>query len=266
MFPQCGTLYIDNITTTKEERRSTNMEDRLMIFNTYRKYDIGFECEYDIIALKDLRKKIRESYILSYCGLEDINLHLEHDLLERSCINWIFEKKAKETNTENDIRGCFLALSTEDTEWTKERNKEYKRIVYRKATFSKEIQDMVCNKCDKYIEKISKIKEYLDKKIEEEKERVEREKAEWKELKIYDFVKPSGGEDGVDGYIDAEYLRVKDNTVIRIIGADIFDFGRFYFPKRLEDAESVFNGWTEDEKQLIGWLRKYGVFRSGIRM
>ena len=96
------------------------------------------------------------------------------------------------------------------------------------------------------------------------KEELERRKGEWKVVKTYKNIQPSGGENGRDGYVDAEY-ESKDGEIIRMVNRNVFDVGCYSYPKRLEGNNNMFKQkWTESEKQLSVWLSKFG-FR-GIRM
>jgi hypothetical protein len=80
-------------------------------------------------------------------------------------------------------------------------------------------------------------------------------------------IKPRGGEDGTDGYIDAVYRDTASGEDIRMVNRDVFDFGCYSYPKRVEGTEDVLkrDNWTDDEKRLSKWIAEFGGFH-GIRM
>lgn len=238
------------------------------IFDRTHRYEYNFNIENDINVLKKLKQKIQEPLILSYCGLESINIYIEHDdySIANSCIKWIYKQKSEGLNAEHDIRECLLKCATENADWTKWRNRDYNGIYYRKITFFPEIQDMVCSKIDEYLKNLSKAQKDFIQEEQKKEEEKNKQKNEWEITKKYRSIYPTGGENDKDGYIDAEYTSKTGNT-IRMVSRDIFDFGCYSYPKRLEGTENIFNkeSWTEPEKQLGIWLNHFGEF-TRIRM
>lgn len=239
----------------------------LTIFNRTNRYDFDFDIKRDIEVIKELLSKIRGPQILSYSGLESIDFFISEDdhFIGNDCIRWIYEQNKEKVNEEH-IRECLLKCSVEDKEWTEWRNKDLTGIFYRRITFLPEIQDMVCDKLKEYLEILQSMYEEMITEKKKQKEEIEKQKNEWETIKIYKNIHPSGGENGIDGYIDAEYTS-KNGEVIRMVSRDVFDFGCYSYPKRLEGKEDIFNRelWTESEKQLSIWLSKFGEFH-GIRM
>ena len=237
----------------------------LKIFNRTHKYDYEFDIKKDLRVIEELSEKIKEPQILCYCGFDTIEIYIHEDdhHICYDCIHWIYDQTKDKLNEDN-IRECLLKCSEEDEEWTKKRNEKLEYIAYRKVTFLPEIQAMVQEKLDEYKNSLNAIyKEFVDEK-QKEKEEYERGKCEWTITKTFSKVFPRG--DKVDGYIDAEYTS-KNGKTIRMVNRDVFDFGCYSYPKRLEGNEDIFdrNLWTEDEKKLSLWLAKYGEFH-GIRM
>ncbi len=107
----------------------------LRIFNRTHKYDFDFEVKSDIKIIKLLKVEIRKPQILSYCGLETINFHINDDSsIGHDCIQWIYEQNKDRLN-EKYIRECLLKCSIEDEKWTKLRNRNLTGVYYRKITF-----------------------------------------------------------------------------------------------------------------------------------
>lgn len=238
----------------------------LRIFNRIHRYDFDFDIKYDIKVIEELLTKVKEPQILSYCGLETINFYIQGDnhFIGNDCIRWIYEQNKEKVNEEH-IRECLLKCAVEDEEWTEQRNKDLTGIFYRKITFFSEIQDMVCDKLKGYLETLTSMYEEIIIEKQREKEETNKQRSEWNISRIFENIFPSGGEDGIDGYIDAEYTSENGET-IRMVNRDVFDFGCYSYPKRLE-GKDIFNRelWTESEKQLSIWLSKFGKFH-GIRM
>ena len=88
----------------------------------------------------------------------------------------------------------------------------------------------------------------------------------WKIVKEYEHINPYGRENGRDGYIDADYQN-ENGVIVRMVSRDVFDFGCYSYPKRVEGTEDIFSNdiMTEEEKSLCKWLSEFGEF-SGIRM
>lgn len=243
------------------------MMKELKIFNRMHRYDFDFAVKTDIKVIEELLIKIREPQILSYCGMESINIYVQGDnnFICNDCIDWIYEQNKEKVNEEY-IRECLLKCAIEDKEWTEQRNKDLTGIFYRKVTFLPEIQDIVCNKLNEYLQNLSTIySEMIAEKQQKEKE-INKQKKEWTVTKTFKNIHPTGGENGRDGYIDAEYTS-QNGDIIRMVSRDVFDVGCYSYPKRLEGTDDIFNkeSWTEPEKQLVIWLSKFGEF-SGIRM
>lgn len=163
-----------------------------------------------------------------------VHIYIEgyHGSICDDCIYWMYQQN-KEKIGEESIWKCLLKLSTEDKEWTEWRNKDLARTFYHKITFVPEIQDTVCEKTNEYIEALNIIlKEYLLEK-QQKKEELERQKSEWKVSKVFKDIRPTYGENGRDGYIDAEYTS-HNGDIVRMVERDVFDVGTYSYPKRLE--------------------------------
>lgn len=186
-----------------------------------------------------------------------------HDINCVECGKFILAEE-KERNTGN-IK-CLLRYSSDDKEWTRKRNEGLTGVFYHKITFLPEIQGMVCKKLDEYIRILKVFGDEISEEEQKEKEEREKRKKEWSCDKEYSKILPTGGENGRDGFIDAEYISEHGETV-RMISRDVFDFGCYSYPQRLSKSENMLEIelWTEPEKQLAMWLAEFGAFR-GIRM
>jgi len=150
---------------------------------------------------------------------------------------------------------------------------EYKAIYYKRIidkTF--EGTGTIPNKVIR--EKLTSIILDLIKKDNEEKAIQEAEnkakaerQAQFKVSKVYKHINPSGGEEnGQDGYYDADIT--DDSNTIRFVAKNVFDFGFFTYPKRVEGTDNVFNreSWTDQEKKVSEWLYEFSPIYNGIRM
>lgn len=237
----------------------------LKVFGRVHKYNNSFD---DIIkdtkTVEKLAEEIRKPQILSYCGMETVEIRIaeDHNFICHDCIKQIYEQHKEKLN-ETGIRECLLKCSTEDAEWTEQRNKGLTGIFYRKITFLPEIQEEVCNKLNNYLQNLYRICEEMT--IEEQKQQTETDmqKKEWQVKETFKNIRPTDGEDGTDGYFDAEYIS-KDGEAVRMIERDVFDVGCYSYPKRLEGTDSVFDKtlWTEAEKKLCLWLSVFGQFKT----
>lgn len=239
----------------------------LQIFGRVHKYEYDFDIRQDMDVLEELMRKITEPQILSYCGFETVDIYIsgDHNFICNDCIKWIYETN-KERISETDIRECLRKSAIEDEEWTKAKNENLTDIFYRKITFLPEVQGAVIEQLAEYKSQLEKMLCELKEEKEQEKAEIERQKREWEIVKTYKKVMPTGGETGRDGYIDAEYRSQKGET-LRMVNRDVFDFGTYSYPKRLEGTDDIFNrtSWTAAEIELSRWIAKFGKFK-GIRM
>lgn len=240
---------------------------KIEIFGRTHTYDFEFEIKYDIKVISELMQKIREPQILLYSGMETVNIYIPEDenFICHDCIEWIYMEN-KDRLHEEYIRDCLLKCSSEDKEWTEQRNKDLTGIFYRKITFLPEIQDAVCKALSGYLQNLNEIRAEMIEEKQKQKEEIDRLKSEWSVTKVLKKVYPTGGECGKDGYIDAEYTS-QDGEIVRMVSRDVFDVGCYDYPKRLEGKDDIFDRelWTDTEKRAAIWINKFGEFH-GIRM
>lgn len=211
-------------------------------------YNGIFDVKRDIKVIERLKEEIKNPHLLDSYGsdLIDFGIYNDDHFIGKNMLRWLFNENKKENEHIQDF--LLRCSTTEDN---------------RHITLLPEMQDKLNEKLNEISEEL---KEILD-KFNEEKEEGEKESNKWKLYKMYKEIKPTGGEDGTNGYIDAEYIS-KNGTVVRMISVDIFDVGSYSFPQRLQGTDNVlsmYNDYTEDEKDLAKWLREYGAFR-GVRM
>lgn len=125
-----------------------------------------------------------------------------------------------------------------------------------------------------FLETIEHIKQEKIEAVRIADERIKKWKKEKEErLKLFTIIKvyhkqmPTGGElDGQDGYYDADLKHITGE--VRMVARNVFDFGFYCYPKRVEGTDDVFNRgkWTELEKQAEKWLGEFSPFTTLIRM
>lgn len=227
------------------------LKKKLDIFGREHIYEYLFEIKSDISVMRQLSEEIVKAQILSYNGMETINIYIpdDHVFIASDCIKWICEHQ-KVTDKTN-AREILLDCATEDTEWTRKRNAEFNSIAYRKITFNKDVQEMIRNKLKEYISEAEKLYFEMQNEGNEKKRIEEKRKQDWEIKEIYKKVEAKGGENGQDGYVDADYYSPV-HGIIRMVNRDVFDFGCYSYPKRLEGTDNVLNcsEWSIAEKDL----------------
>lgn len=243
------------------------MVNEMLIFGRNHRYTWNIEVKKDIRVMQELQSEITKPQTLSYCGLDTVNIYIKDDdnFICNDCIRWIYGSMREKLGIV-DIRACLLACSEEDKEWTAQRNEGVTGVLYRKITFRPEIQKKVIKILAEYIAQAEKLQAEMTKNEKREKEQIEQFRKEWTVTKIYKKVLPTGGEEGKDGYVDAEYQSATSET-IRMISRDVFDVGCWSYPERFKGTDGTFErkDWTESEVKLANWLKKFGPFRE-IRM
>lgn len=223
-----------------------------------------WESERKIHSLAQLGTAVEKPQILLYGGSATIHFRTDDSVLEYDLLSWLYDERQDE---QQNFRDCLLALSDEDIEWTRKRNEGLTGVFYRKITFKPETQVMIKRKLRDYQTALGTWRDEIAQEIREEEERIAQEKREWAVVKVYRDIAPRGGETGVDGYHDALYQSSATGDTIRVVSRDVFDFGCYHYPKRVENTNDVFNRdrWTDEEKMVVTWVYKYGPFH-GVRM
>ncbi|MFS0643744.1 hypothetical protein [Siminovitchia sp. 179-K 8D1 HS] len=68
--------------------------------------------------------------------------------------------------------------------------------------------------------------------------------------------------------MDVEVLDNDSGKSVRFFVRDVFDFGVYNYPKRVNGTDDVFNreNWTSEEKAISKWLNEFNPFGNCIRM
>lgn len=235
----------------------------LEIFGRNHKYDFEFEIKQDIEVMNKLSNKITEAHYIDGCSMNFINIFIPEDynFICNDCIRFIYDTN-KERLNEESIYYCLLKCSIEYNNG----EHDISNIDCEKITFLPDIQKSVIDKLQGYINELNKLLEKMAEEKQKEQDETERRKTQWSITNVIKEIIPSRGENGKDGYFDAEYTSI-DSQTIRMVSRDVFDFGCYSYPKRFEGTDDVFNrdNWTEIEIQLANWLSDFGRFH-GTRM
>lgn len=186
--------------------------------------------------------------------------------------NWdiysYIEGKLFEYAGEDNIWNVADKICIKDQEWGEWRNRNLAYEVYHKYTLKPEYVEMLLREIEQLITEVEgKLEEFLaqreQKKIEEENY-----KKSFEVIKVYKKVMPRGGEDGRDGYYDADILNTDSKKITRMVARNVFDFGFYTYPKRLEGTKDMFNrnNWTEEEINVSKWLNRFPPFTTSMRM
>lgn len=239
---------------------------KLKIFGHVHEYEsdpwgCGLSClDTDQKICQTLKEKVLEPTVLSYVGVDTISFFVPGDPRD---ISWHMvreiEQLAMRITHRPLIRDALLECSTDLTP-------AGRNNLFRDIRLNPCITDPITEMLDQYIANLSKLRTEIAEKIEIEKQEREKRKKRWREIRRYSFIRPSGGENGKDGYLDAEY-ESQDGAIVRMVSRDVFDFGCYSYPKIVEGTDDVFSweNWTKPERDLMGWLCEFGPF-SGIRM
>jgi membrane-associated HD superfamily phosphohydrolase len=227
-----------------------------------------FDFKFDIQSLKNKIKEviqnINEPFIFNTATLDNYFFNVRYSDFY-SLHHAIHDILSVKTGL-NNIYDIAAITCIKDEEWTKERNKDYTYEVYIKYTLKSEYVNLIINYCNNWIKELESIYTNVAMKIEAEKKAREERQAQFKIEKVYQQVMPKGGEDGEDGYFDADITN--GEQTIRFVARNVFDFGFYTYPKRLEGTEDIFNReiWTEIEHNISNWLYEFSPFTTNVRM
>lgn len=258
----CGSEYEVIKGYFEGELSTAQTEQAIEIFE--RKYTVWFDFTLNeaIKSMRDMLDKVGSPAILCYTGPDVLNFYPKpnFEFIGTDAAMWI----ARQYGSTGWIGDKLLEISTEDVAWTEERNKGLTGTYYRQITLIPEAQDVIRTHLREKISEAELIKskmQHTEQIISAEREK---RRAEGRIVKEYKKVLPRGGECGVDGYREVD-LEV-GGEVIRMVDRDVFDFGCYSYPKRVEGTDGVFkrDEWTDAERRAGEWLSEFG-FR-GIRM
>lgn len=267
-WPCAGLLsYMQNSRKRKEKMETY----KLKIFGREQEYESNelglFYLGEDQRTCITLKEKILEPTVLCYDDFPPIHFYVRDDhFIEFSMIGeieklamQIMHRQPIQNAVYPDIQDAILECSTDLTHVVRNN-------LYRDIRLNPCITDPITKMLDRYIADISKLRTEIAEKIEIEKQEREKRKKRWREIRRYSFVRPSGGENGENGYLDADY-ESQDGVIVRMVSRDVFDFGCYAYPKIVEGTDNVFSweNWTKPERDLMSWLSEFGPF-SGIRM
>lgn len=187
---------------------------------------------------KGYRQWVYETYPKCYQVIKEIAT------VEISKIGWDFWKKIKE-NLIGSLPGVHPVYSAPDD--------AVKYFLETKERVAREEEE--------------KRRREEEERLRKRKEREEKEKL-FKIVQVHKKIYPRGGENGIDGYWDGTLEYVATGEKIRMVARNVFDFGYYCYPKRVEGTDEVFKkeNWTEIEQKVVEWLKDFPPIFDGMRM
>ncbi len=233
------------------------------------KYDCAFEVQFMISELEELKEKINDPFIL-YSGTLSNHLFNIPDYKSNSMtIQRSIRKLLSEISGKQNIWDiCESDLFFKDEEWTKWRNEGLTFEAYHKYSLNPKYFDQIVAAINQWISEAKNIFDKMNEvEIQRKKER-EEGRAKYSVVEIYTSISPSGGEDGVDGYWDGLIKNNQSEVTMRVVARNVFDFGFYTYPKRVEGTDGVLDwkSWTEEEEEVCKWLSRFSPFTTNIRM
>lgn len=229
-----------------------------------------FVLEQKVKNLNDYQKVIREqeSFIFNSATLDnklfssipyyEFDYDHEHDIFK------YFQQLIGKDNLWDIVK----VICNEDLDWTKWRNEKLTGIYYHKYTLKPEYVEGLNNfleaKKQKYLTRITEI----NKEIKKENADRDKRKSMHSVVKTYRNIRPKGGENGQDGYLDVDVKNNITGDITRVVARNVFDFGYYSFPKRVEGTDKIFEceNWHDEEKKACFWVDEFGEMETGIRM
>jgi hypothetical protein len=230
-------------------------------------YDFMFQIQDDIKCVRKIIQNLDQPFIFNAGTLENHFFNISPSLDSIDVYRALVFELRKMTGLDN-IWEIAEEICEEDVEWGEWRNRELTGKYYYKFTVKPYYQEKIIVFLTDWLEKL----ETLLKEAEEEENKEKLTKLErnnrFSVVYTHKLINPRGGEDDVDGYADLEIKSNITGNVVRMVARNVFDFGYYVYPKRVEGTEDVFNKdvWTEEEKQAAEWLREFPPFYSGLRI
>ena len=215
---------------------------------------LKYEFEDELKEAKECREKLFGEWTYAYDGYPCYRTHLPNFVRD-----WLGNYHPKGINYDD-----FFEMIFENKKFLYYDNGDKSLMT---GTFKSEIANAMAEQLDNVINFLQKKLDKIAQAEAEERADYEAHKNDWQRIKTYKKVLPRGGENGVDGYIDADYKNTATGEVIRYVYRDVFDFGIYGYPKHAEGEGALEYKENETERALWKWLYRYGEFAGRrIRM
>lgn len=230
----------------------------------------SYEAHSYIRAVKTLIEQLDKPFILNAATLEnrilDIPFYIDDAMF--AIIYHAFWDELVKITGHNNLWNIVEHIADEDIAWGEWRNKDLLYKSYYKYTLKQEFQEQIRSFLIEWLTKLEKVAQELETEEREERENREQFKKRFSVVKTHKLVYPKGGEFGIDGYADLELEETESKNRVRMVARNVFDFGYYCYPKRLEGTEQIFrrSTWTEEEKLAEKWLHEFPPFTTAIRM
>jgi hypothetical protein len=218
-----------------------------------------YDTKEAIKHLKDGIASVGLEFILDTATLENHIGNFSHDNDIARDIVWKILEEA--TGEQNIYKICEKAC-TQDAERTKFLNSRYNDVYMLPKRIKPEYQKLAVQAMQKILDQ----KEVILKRLLEEEAIEEKQEQEFKDkysiASISKLTEPKGGEEGIDGFSDVIIADVKKEY--RFFERNVFDFGYYNYPQRVNGTNDVFHQetWTEEEREISKWLNKYGPLKN----
>jgi len=233
---------------------------------TENKATLYYNCEINslINKIKEVIEKVSLPFIFNTGTLD--NHFLDVYYADFYSLNHAIHDMLSNITGTNNIYDITEIACVKDEEWTKERNKNLKYEVFIKYRMKSKYAEIIIAACNKWLQELESLYAKVIAAEEADKKAKEERQAQFNLIKVYEHINPKGGEDGEDGYFDAD---ISDGQqVIRFVVRNVFDFGFYTYPKHFEGTEDIFNSekWTELEHKVSNWLTEFSPFTTNVRM
>lgn len=232
-------------------------------------YLFASEVKNVIENLESLKKNIQEPFIMDSGTLNNNLFEQSYNSysVEYYIHNSVLKLMQSITGEQNIWKICEMAFN-KDCEWGKKRNEGLLYEAFHKYSLKDEYVQPVITVIDHWIEEAKKIYHDMKTAEEERKRQYELEHNKFSIVETYKLIKPFGGEHGQDGYFDGLIRNNRTGQTVRMVARNVFDFGFYTYPKRLEGTNDVFNRemWTEEERDISNWICDFPPFTTRTRM
>lgn len=151
-----------------------------------------------------------------------------------------------------------------DKEWTDERNKDLAYTCYYMFTLKEETRNAAKEKLEEIHFKFSACAAEISAQEEAKKAAMKKLYDSFEVVKVFRLIQPTSGEDGYDGYCDISVRDRETGKETRIVHRNVFDFGVYCYPKRVEGTDDVLSSksWDDDELKAARWVRKFSPLQN----
>lgn len=233
-----------------------------------RPHEWAGDCHDDLKMVRDLRAHLTEPFIMNASTLDNHLFTFSQYYDRQYQLNHAIQQWCEAQTGLTNLWKMAEEICVEDVAWTQWRNRDLTGTFFHKYTLKSAYVAPLTAQLDQWEAQLAAAAAAWEAWQVQETDARERDQAEYQVVATHTLQMPKGGEDGADGYADLTLVHTATHQPYRLIARNVFDFGFYTYPQRLEGQDAMFDRtqWTDDEQAACQWLGRWSPLTTTIRM